>query len=75
MGKDTVMVLTQVQSGGEYTIHAITAEGEVRHHLEGMGFVPGTRLAVISRIGDALIVNLRGSKVALDPSLARCVLV
>lgn len=69
------MVLTQVQPGGDYVIHAITGEGEVRLHLEGLGFVPGTRLNVVSRIGDNLIVNVRGSKVALDASLARCVLV
>lgn len=69
------MVLTQVQPGGDYIIHAITGEGEVRLHLEELGFVPGTRLNVVSRIGDNLIVNVRGSKVALDASLAKCVLV
>lgn len=67
------MVLTQVQSGNDYIIHAITGEGEVRLHLEGLGFVPGTKLNVVSRIGDNLIVNVRGSKVALDASLAKCV--
>lgn len=69
------MVLTQVQSGNDYVIHAIAGEGEVRLHLEGLGFVPGTKLNVVSRIGDNLIVNVRGSKVALDASLAKCVLV
>ncbi|MBQ9069249.1 MAG: ferrous iron transport protein A [Eggerthellaceae bacterium] len=69
------MVLTQVQSGKDYIIHALDGEGEVRLHLEGMGFVPGTKLSVVSRIGDNLIVNVKGSKVALDASLAKCVIV
>lgn len=70
-----MMVLTQVQAGREYIIHALDGEGETRLHLEGLGFVPGTKLAVVSRIGDNLIVNVKGSKIALDASLAKCVLV
>lgn len=69
------MVLTQVQEGRDYIIHALAGEGETRHHLEGLGFVPGTKLSVLSRLGDSLIVNVRGSKVALDASLAKCVMV
>lgn len=69
------MVLTQVQQGGEYIIHAVTAESDVRSHLEGMGFVPGTKLKVVSRIGDNLIVAVKGSKVALDAALAKSVMV
>lgn len=69
------MVLTKVQTGGNYLIHAVTGEGDVRHHLEGLGFVPGTKINVVSRIGGNLIVNVRGSRVALDKKLAACVLV
>ena len=69
------MVLTQVQSGGDYIIHAIEGESETRLHLEGLGFVPGTKLSVVSRIGDNLIVNVKGSKIALDASLAKRVIV
>ena len=69
------MVLTQVQSGKDYLIHAIDSAGEARLHLEGLGFVAGTKLSVVSRIGDNLIVNVKGSKIALDASLAKCILV
>lgn len=69
------MVLTQVQTGGEYIIRTIHGEGDTRLHLEGLGFVPGTRLKVVSRIGDNLIVGVKGSRVALDADLAKCVMV
>lgn len=69
------MVLTQVQASKDYIIHAVSGEKETRLHLEGMGFVPGTKLSVVSRIGDNLIVNVKGAKVALDASLAKCVMV
>lgn len=69
------MVLTTAQPGGEYIIHAIDGDGDVRLHLEGMGFVPGTKLKVVSRMGGNLIVSVKGSRVALDQKLAQCVMV
>ena len=69
------MVLTQVQKNGNYIIHAIRGESSVRLHLEGMGFVPGTKLSVLSRVGDGVIVKVKDSRVALDANLASCILV
>lgn len=69
------MVLTTAQPGGDYIIHAISGDGDVRLHLEGMGFVPGTKLKVVSRMGGNLIVSVKGSRVALDQKLAQCVMV
>lgn len=69
------MVLTTVQSGKDYIIHAVTGEGDTRLHLGSMGFVPGTKLSVVSRLGGNLIVSVKGSRVALDEKLAKCVMV
>lgn len=69
------MVLTQVQTNGKYVIHAVRGDSSVRLHLEGMGFVPGTKLSVLSRVGQGVIVKVRDSKVALDANLAQCILV
>ena len=73
--KGAAVVLTQVQQGKDYIIHALDGEGETRLHLEGLGFAPGTKLSVVSKIGENLIVNVKGSKIALDAALAKCVLV
>ncbi|MBO4365148.1 MAG: ferrous iron transport protein A [Eggerthellaceae bacterium] len=69
------MVLTQGAKGNNYIIKAVFGEGETRLHLEDMGFVPGTRLRVVSRMGRSLIVNVKGSSVALDEGLAKCVMI
>lgn len=69
------MVLTQGAKGNNYIIKAVFGEGETRLHLEGMGFVPGTKLTVVSRMGGNLIVNVKGSRVALDECLAKCVMI
>ena len=69
------MVLTQVQTGGRYIIHAIRGEDRTRLHLESMGFVPGTSLQVLNHVGGGVVVRVRDSRVALDASLAQCILV
>lgn len=69
------MVLTEGRNGKSYIIKAVTGEGETRLHLEGMGFVPGTRMTVVSRMGQNMIVNVKGSRVALDENLAKCVMI
>ena len=69
------MILATAELGRDYPIHAITGEGDTRLHLAGLGFVPGARVKVVSRIGGNLIVNVKGSRVALDRKLAQCVMV
>ena len=69
------MVLTTVQAGKDYIIHAVTGEGDTRLHLEGLGFVPGAKLSVVARNGGNLIVGVKGSRVALDEKLANCIIV
>lgn len=69
------MVLSMMPSDKDRIIHAIAGEGEVRMHLETLGFVPGTKVRIVSRNGDNLIVSVRGSRVALDGALAEFVIV
>lgn len=69
------MVLSKMKTERDRIIHAITGEGETRMHLEVLGFVPGTKVRVISRNGDNLIVSIKGSRIALDGALADCIIV
>jgi len=69
------MTLTQVEPGRNYIVHAITGEDEVRIHLQDLGFVPGTKLNVISNNHGNLIVSVKGSRVAVDSKLTQYVLV
>ena len=70
-----MMVLAQARVDKELIIRAIAGEGDVRVHLESLGFVPGTKVRVVSSMGDNLIVVVRGSKIALDGRLASCIIV
>ena len=65
------MVLAEVKKNGVYHVKQLHCMGDMHHHLEDMGFVPGEPIQVVSRIGGNLIVNVKGSRVALASDLAK----
>lgn len=65
------MVLSDVKKTGTYHVKQLRGYGDVHRHLEDMGFIPGETITVISRIGGNLIVNVKGSRVALSAELAQ----
>lgn len=65
------MVLAEVKNSGVYHVKQLHCMGDMHHHLEDMGFVPGEPIQVVSRIGGNLIVNVKGSRVALASDLAK----
>lgn len=69
------VVLSEVKKNGMYHVKQLHALGDVHRHLENLGFVPGEAITVVSRIGGNLIVNVKGSRVALSSELAKNIVV
>lgn len=69
------VVLSEVKKNGVYHVKQLHALGDVHRHLENLGFVPGEAITVVSRIGGNLIVNVKGSRVALSSELAKNIVV
>lgn len=69
------MVLSEVKKNGVYHVKQLRAYDDVHRHLEDLGFLPGEAIMVISRIGGNLIVNVKGSRVALSAELAKYITV
>lgn len=65
------MVLSEVKKNGTYHVKQLRGFGDVHRHLEDMGFLSGECITVVSRIGGNLIVNVKGSRVALSAELAK----
>ncbi len=68
------MPLTFASVGETATIRKITGKDEVRQHLAELGFVVGETVTVVSSIGGNLILNIKGSRIALDASMAQRVM-
>lgn len=70
-----MMPLTMAKAGETAAIRKITGKDEVRQHLAELGFVVDSDVTVVSEMGGNLIVQVRGSRIALDRSMASRILV
>jgi len=70
-----MMPLAMADVGDVNIIRKITGRDDVRQHLAEMGFVVGTEVSVVSRIGGNVILSIRDSRVALDESMAMRIMV
>ena len=69
------MPLMLASRGNELYIKKITGNDETKRFLNSLGFVTGESVTVISEIGGNMIINIKGSRVALDKSMASRIMV
>ncbi len=65
------MPLTMAKIGEPVTIQKITGNTETRRYLQNLGFLPGTKIEVVSSIGGNVIVNVKDSRIAINEDMAR----
>lgn len=64
------MPLPFLKSGEVATIAKVRGRGDLHHHLENLGFVEGAEVKVVSEVSGDLIVEIKGTQVALDRGVA-----
>ena len=64
------MPLTLLKAGESSIITRIGGKPETRQFLEGLGFVVGTPVTVISQIGGNVICAIRDTRVAISEQMA-----
>ncbi|MGI5986560.1 FeoA family protein [uncultured Oscillibacter sp.] len=70
-----MMPLTMAKTGEPVTIRKITGKDEVRLHLAELGFVVDSEVTVVTEIAGNLIVQVRGSRVALNEAMANRIMI
>ena len=70
-----MMPLLLADVGEEVMIHKIGGSPEVKQHLADLGIVAGGSVSVISTINGNLIVNVKGSRVAISREMAAKIMV
>ena len=73
--EDEMMPLTMANVGETNVIKKIAGKEETRRFLENLGFVVGGVVTVISELGGNIIVNVKGSRVAIGKDMANKILV
>lgn len=69
------MPLTLSKPGDTACIKRITGKEEIKRHLASLGFSVGTEVTVVSRLGENMILHVRGVRIALDGVLANRILI
>lgn len=69
------MPLTMAKTGEVNSVKKIGGREETRRFLEGLGFVAGSVVTVVSAIGGDLIVTVKESRVAISREMAAKILV
>lgn len=69
------MPLTLVREGQPNIIRAIKGRDETKRFLESLGFVAGGSVTVVSVTGGNMIVEVKGSRVAIGKEMANKIMV
>ena len=69
-----MMPLTFAPVGTPAVIRKIIGKDDVRQHLAELGFVAGQEVTVVSSLYGNLIINVKGSRIALDQKMAQRVM-
>lgn len=69
------MPLILATAGNEMNIKRITGNDETRKFLSSLGFIAGESVTIVSELGGNLILNVKGSRIALDKSMASRIIV
>lgn len=49
----------------------VAGNEEARKHLGKLGFVPGSQVQIVSKMGENVIINVKDTRVAISKELAR----
>lgn len=66
-----MMPLIFAKEGETVTIRRISGKDDVRQHLAELGFVMYAEVLIVSHMAGNLIVQVKGSRIALDKSMAQ----
>ena len=69
------MPLNRTEFNHFYIVNKICGQEKERHYLESLGFVPGSQVSILSELHGYYVVMIKGSKMGLDKSLAKRIIV
>ncbi len=64
------MPLTLATVGEEAIIRKVGGKPDMKKHLEGLGFVAGGSIKIVSMTGGNVIVNIKESRIAISKEMA-----
>ena len=69
------MPLAMIDIGNSAIIKACTVKNATRRYLESLGIVSGSIITVISKIDGNIILNVKGTRIAINRGIAQMLIV
>ena len=66
--------VSMARVGEAGTIVSVSGKEEVRRYLAELGFTPGTQVKAVCQAGGNMILDVKGSKIAIDRHMANKIL-
>ena len=73
--KEETMPIAIADIGEKRVIVRIGGSERIKKHLNNLGFIEGEEIMVVNRIGDSVIVKLKGVSLAITSDLAKKIFV
>ena len=68
------MPLSFAKTGDVVTVAKVRGKEDMHHHLETLGFVEGAEVRVVSEMRGDLIVEVKGTQIALNKKTATMII-
>ncbi len=69
------MPLSMMQAGETNAIKKVGGKEKTRRFLEGLGFVVGSEVTVVSKLQGNVIVNVKDARIAISQEMANRIMV
>ena len=69
------MPITMAKSGDSVEIKRITGKDDTRRFLASLGFIEGEQVTVVSEMAGNVIINVKDTRVAVDKTMARRIMI
>ena len=66
--------ISMARVGDKGTVVSISGREETKRFLAGLGFTPGTEVKAVSEASGNVILDVKGSKIAIDRKMASKIL-
>ena len=70
-----MMPLSLANIDEEYIIKKVGGSEEIKSHLQDLGFVVGSNIKVINKLGKNIIVNVKETRIAINDQMAQKILI
>ncbi len=61
--------------GVPYTIIRLAGNEKLRHRVESLGFITGSKLVLVSKFNNYFLISIKGSRIGISEDMAKRIII